>query len=86
MAEQRSIGRDIVQGAIAGAAATWVMGCVTSYMYEHESPEARRQYEEVTGGKSVPDRSAEKIESAWAWSCQRKNIRRLPTPITGWWD
>ncbi|MCA1853964.1 MAG: hypothetical protein LC647_16715, partial [Beggiatoa sp.] len=64
MAEERSIARDVAQGLIAGAAATWVMGLVTSYMHQHESENARRRYEEVTGGRYVPERSAEKIESA----------------------
>lgn len=64
MRENRSIGWDIAAGVFAGSTATWVMGRVTSSMYEHESPEARRRYQEVTGGKSVPDRSAEKVESA----------------------
>lgn len=41
----------LIRGAIAGVAATWGMGKVTSYMYEHESDEARRAEKEARGGK-----------------------------------
>lgn len=32
---------DLARGALAGAAATWVMGRVTGYLYEHEDRQAR---------------------------------------------
>ena len=35
------LGRDLLKGAIAGAVATFVMGKVTGYMYEHEDRDAR---------------------------------------------
>jgi hypothetical protein len=53
MAQQRSLMRDILKGALAGAVATWVMGRVTTYMYEHESEEARQQEEGARGGQSA---------------------------------
>lgn len=59
-----SMAVDLIKGAVAGAVGTWAIGKVTSYMYEHEDPPAREEYERVTGGKYVPDRTAEKIEKA----------------------
>ncbi len=56
-----SLAGDLIKGGIAGVAGTWVMGQVTGYMWEHEDPAARERYQEVTGGKYVPDRTAEKI-------------------------
>ncbi len=56
-----SIVGDVIKGGIAGVVGTWVMGQVTTYMWEHEDPAARERYQEVTGGKYVPDRTAEKI-------------------------
>lgn len=57
-----SLAADVFKGMIAGAVGTWAMGKVTSYWFQHESPETRREYEEVTGGKYPPMRMAEKIE------------------------
>lgn len=62
MKESENIAADLIKGAVAGVVATWVMGKVTSYMYEHEDPAAQKEYEKVTGGKYVPDRTAETIE------------------------
>ena len=46
------IGRDLLKGAVAGAVATFVMGKVTGYMYEHEDRDARRKEDEARGGRS----------------------------------
>lgn len=62
-----------VKGAAAGAAATWAMGRVTSFMWQHETPASRRKYDEVTGGEYVPDRAAKKTE---AWLGLEPNERR----------
>ncbi|MDP9348903.1 MAG: DUF1440 domain-containing protein [Gemmatimonadota bacterium] len=51
---------DVVKGALAGAAATWVMGQVTTYLYEQESREARRQEDEARDGKIAYGVAAEK--------------------------
>ena len=53
---------DVAFGLVAGAVGTFVMGKVTNYMYKHEDPEAQQEYQEVTGGKYVPERTAETIE------------------------
>jgi hypothetical protein len=41
MTEQRSLIADLIDGAIAGAVATWLMGKVTTHLYEHENRSAR---------------------------------------------
>ncbi|HET8655263.1 MAG TPA: DUF1440 domain-containing protein [Longimicrobiaceae bacterium] len=51
---------DLLKGAIAGAAATWAMGPVTSYLYQHESKEVRRQEDEARGGETAYGAAAEK--------------------------
>ncbi|MCA1561166.1 MAG: DUF1440 domain-containing protein, partial [Acidobacteria bacterium] len=48
-----------------------------SYMHQHESENARRRYEEVTGGRYVPERSAEKIESALRLELSEKHHKVL---------
>jgi hypothetical protein len=59
-----SLTTDLVQGAVAGAAATWVMGQVTSYLYEHESEQARDAEDEARGGKTAYGVAAEKVAGA----------------------
>jgi hypothetical protein len=79
MRDHASLTADIIKGAAAGAVATWAMSQVTTLMQNAESPEARRRYEEVTGGKSVPDRSAEQIESALGLKLTKTRHEALAT-------
>jgi len=51
----------LLDGLVAGAAATWLMGKVTTYLYEKESPRAREREERVREGKSSYGRAAEKL-------------------------
>lgn len=55
---------DIVKGAVAGAAATWVMGQVTTYLYEQEEKQAREAEDEARGGKTAYGVAAEKAAGA----------------------
>lgn len=68
---------DFIKGLVAGGVATWGMGHVTTYLYEHESPESRRRYEEVTGGVGAPERTAEKVASALGLELSEEQRRRL---------
>lgn len=52
--------RGLTRGALAGVVATWVMGQVTSYMYQYESEEARHAEEEAREGKMAFGVAAEK--------------------------
>lgn len=47
------VARDALLGAAAGLAATWLMGEVTSPLYQAESDEARKKEQEARGGKSA---------------------------------
>ncbi len=51
---------DLALGAAAGAVATWAMGLVTNYMYEHEDPVARQREDAARGGKTAYGIAAEK--------------------------
>jgi hypothetical protein len=55
---------DLVRGALAGVAATWVMGQVTTYLYENESKAAREAEDEARGGKTAYGVAAEKAAGA----------------------
>jgi hypothetical protein len=55
---------DLVRGALAGAAATWVMGQATSYLYEKESKQTRNAEDEARGDKSAYGVAAEKAAGA----------------------
>jgi hypothetical protein len=62
MRTNESIVRDVVKGAVAGAAATIAMEQLNAWLYKQESREAQERYEEVTQGRYVPDRTAEKVD------------------------
>jgi hypothetical protein len=55
---------DLVKGALAGVAATWVMGQATTYLYEHESKWARKAEDEARGNTTAYDVAAEKAAGA----------------------
>jgi hypothetical protein len=61
---KRDVLGDVVKGAIAGFAGMKVMEQTTTFMYQHEDPAARQRYQEVTGGKYTPERTAEAVEEA----------------------
>ena len=52
---------DVVRGAVAGLAATWVMGLVTAYLYEHEDETARGREDAARGGRTAYDVAAGKL-------------------------
>lgn len=56
----------VVKGAIAGFAGTMAMEKVARILYETDPPPAKRTYEEVTGGKYPPERTAEAVETMLA--------------------
>ncbi|HEX6536040.1 MAG TPA: DUF1440 domain-containing protein [Gemmatimonadaceae bacterium] len=53
MPDARRMLDEIVLGAIAGAAATWVMGKVTTVLYERESRSAREREDRVRHGSTA---------------------------------
>lgn len=60
MTDQQSIFADVIDGAIAGALATWVMGKITTYLYESENKVARRREDRAREGKTAYGVAAEK--------------------------
>ncbi|MBA3344738.1 MAG: DUF1440 domain-containing protein [Gemmatimonadales bacterium] len=62
--KRNSVSRDLAKGAIAGAVATWVMGRVTTYMYEREDEEARETEDAARQGKTAYGIAAEKGAAA----------------------
>lgn len=64
MSSMNGIIRDMAVGAFAGLAATWVMGQVTGYLYEHEDEIARKREDDARGGKTAYGVAAEKAAAA----------------------
>jgi hypothetical protein len=60
MANRQSVLADVLDGAVAGAVATWAMGKVTSVLYEQEDKAARQREDEARGGKTAYGVAAEK--------------------------
>ena len=61
---QHGIREDLIKGAIAGAVATWVMGKLTSELYDREDRWVRRQEDDARGGKSSYGIAAKKAAQA----------------------
>jgi hypothetical protein len=81
MRSRDTVSRDLLKGAIAGAVATFVMGKVTGYMYEHEDRDARRKEDEVRGGRSSYEAAAEKAASAAGTSLDRRQRQQLGSAV-----
>jgi hypothetical protein len=81
MARNGSLAADLLKGAIAGAVGTWAMEKATTYMWEHEPPEARQRYQEVTGGKYPPIVAAEKLEQAAGLTLSDEQRKKLAMAI-----
>ena len=64
MAERQQAVVDLIDGAIAGAVATWAMGKTTSWLYEREAKPVRSAEEDARGGASAYQRAAEKVADA----------------------
>lgn len=61
MGRSRSGAPDALAGVAAGVLATWVMSKVTTFLYEHEDPDARNAEDEARGGKTAFGIAAEKL-------------------------
>jgi hypothetical protein len=59
MTSQR-IATDALQGAVAGAAATWLMDRVTTWMYTHERAETKAREDEMRGGRTAYETAADR--------------------------
>ena len=79
MRTNESVLRDVVKGAVAGAAATIAMEQLNAWLYEHESREAQERYEAVTQGRYVPDRTAEKVDELFHLNLSQEQRRAVGT-------
>jgi hypothetical protein len=57
---ERDLVVDLALGALAGAAATWVMGLATSFLYEREPKPVREREDDARDGKTAYGVAAEK--------------------------
>ncbi|MGE0594073.1 MAG: DUF1440 domain-containing protein [Vicinamibacterales bacterium] len=64
MARDRHLLGDLMKGAVAGAAATWLMNRTTTWMYEHERDAARQREDDARGGTTGYERAAERAAGA----------------------
>lgn len=72
---------DVARGALAGAAATWVMGQVTSYLYERENEQARQMEDDARGGKTAYGVAAEKAAGALGRELSKDERKQLGSAI-----
>lgn len=60
MSRNRNVLLDVAAGAIAGLAATWFMGRVTTFLYDREDEQARKEEDTARDGKTAYAVAAEK--------------------------
>ena len=78
---RHSVGGDVVKGAIAGAVATFVMGKVTTYMYDRQSEKVRQEEDAARGGGSAYEIAAEKAASAAGTALDRPSREKAGSGI-----
>ncbi len=76
MTERRELIGVLLDGALAGVAATWLMGKVTTFMYERENPHAREREERARAGKSSYGTAAEKMARVAGVSLSEEERKR----------
>ena len=81
MRSRSGVGRDLMKGAVAGAVATWVMGKVTTYMYEHEDRVARQEEDEARGGRTAYEVAAEKAAAVTGTTLHTRRRQELGSAI-----
>ena len=58
------LGSDLLKGALAGVAATWLMDQATTWMYSAEGEQARQRENEARGEKTAYESAAERMAGA----------------------
>lgn len=77
----RSLLADVLRGAAAGAAATWVMGKATSFLYARESDDARRKENRARDGKTAYVIAAERAAGAAGVVLSEEERKKLGSAI-----
>ena len=72
---------DLALGALAGAAATWVMGKTTTYLYEHEDPQARQREDQARGGSTAYETAAKKAAGLAGRQLSEEEGKKLGSAI-----
>lgn len=72
---------DMIEGAIAGAVATWAMGRVTNALYARENKAAREREDRVRDGTTAYEVAAEKAAGFAGKSLTRQQRQRYGTAI-----
>jgi uncharacterized membrane protein YagU involved in acid resistance len=79
--KHQSVLADLIDGAIAGAIATWVMGKATTYLYEREDKTAREREDAARNGKTAYGVAAEKAARLTGTELSEDERKRYGTNI-----
>lgn len=71
----------LLRGMAAGAAAAWAKNAATTWLYDHEDPEARRREDEAREGSFAYDRVARRAASAVGVELSEKQAQRAGTVV-----
>ncbi len=72
---------DMIAGAIGGAIATWAMGEVTTYLYDHEAKPAREAEDRARGGDTAYGAAAQKVARLAGTTLTNADRQRYGTVI-----
>lgn len=79
--KRRSMTRELAKGAVAGVVATAVMNLATTYLYQHESPRAKRREQRARGGQTAYESAAEAGAEAAGVDLDRSERAKAGTAI-----
>lgn len=78
MTTQTEVARTAAKGLVAGAAATVLaIDPIANFLYEHESPDARRREHEANHGRNTYNVAAEQIARVFHLRLSDRGMRRL---------
>ncbi|MBA2683596.1 MAG: DUF1440 domain-containing protein [Chthoniobacterales bacterium] len=78
---RQSVTADIVEGAIAGAIATWLMGKTTTALYKRQSEAVRRRENRARGGKTAYAVAADRVAKLAGTKLTKKQSEKYGSEI-----
>lgn len=81
MDRKGSVAGDIVKGALAGAAATWLMTQATTWMYEQESEDAKERENQARADRTAYEVAAEKAAGLAGTQLSKEQLAQAGTAI-----
>ncbi len=81
MNTNRRMAADLLKGAMAGAAATWLMNKTTTWMYGHERDEAKQREKQARDGRTAYESAAERAASAGGITLSKEQRNKAGTTI-----